>query len=452
MIDQGFAQRGGTIDRAFACCCSAWPSRWRWRRRRASIFVSLLGERVVADLRAAPVRHLLALDAGFFEPHPQRRTGLAPVRRHRTAAQRGRLQHVGRAAQRRDGARQHRDAVRHQPAPGGVRAGRHPAGRAADRASAAGACRRSRAPARTASPTPTRSPAKRSARCAPCRRMRANPTSAGASPTRVATAVATARKRIGVQAIVTAVAITLFFGAITLVLWSGAHDVVAGRMSAGTLGQFVLYAMIGGGSVGALAEVWNEVQRAAGGMGRINELLQERPAGRARACRAAAAAGARRDPPSTTSPSTTPSRAGRACAGRLQPARAARRNRGAGRPFRRRQEHGVLAAAALPRSATPAASAIDGIDMRAARPGRAARSHRAGAAGSRRSSPPAPRDNIRYGRLEAERRRGRAAARSAEAARLHRRPAAEATTANSANAARACPAASSNASPSRARC
>lgn len=88
-------------------------------------------------------------------------------------------------------------------------------------------------------------------------------------------AVATARKRIGMQAIVTAVAITAFFGAIIIVLWSGAHDVVAGRMSAGTLGQFVLYAMLGGGSVGALAEVWNDVQRAAGGMGRINDLFFE---------------------------------------------------------------------------------------------------------------------------------------------------------------------------------
>jgi ABC transporter, permease/ATP-binding protein len=92
----------------------------------------------------------------------------------------------------------------------------------------------------------------------------------------VARSVATARRRIAVQALVTAVAISLVFGAITLVLWSGAHDVVAGRMSAGTLGQFVLYALFGGGSVGALAEVWNELQRAAGGMGRIAELLGER--------------------------------------------------------------------------------------------------------------------------------------------------------------------------------
>ncbi|WFC43360.1 ABC transporter transmembrane domain-containing protein [Pseudoxanthomonas sp. SE1] len=94
----------------------------------------------------------------------------------------------------------------------------------------------------------------------------------------IATAVETARKRIRAQAWVTAAAITLIFGAITLVLWSGAHDVIDGTMSAGTLGQFVLYALIGGGSVGALAEVWNELQRAAGGMGRIAELLGETPA------------------------------------------------------------------------------------------------------------------------------------------------------------------------------
>ncbi|MGJ4729347.1 ABC transporter transmembrane domain-containing protein [Luteimonas sp. SDU101] len=92
----------------------------------------------------------------------------------------------------------------------------------------------------------------------------------------VALSVATARRRIGVQSLVTAVAISLVFGAIILVLWSGAHDVIDGEMTAGTLGQFVLYALLGAGSVGALAEVWNELQRAAGGMGRIGELLGER--------------------------------------------------------------------------------------------------------------------------------------------------------------------------------
>ena len=99
----------------------------------------------------------------------------------------------------------------------------------------------------------------------------------GRFDTAVQVAVRTATKRISAQAVMTAAAITLFFGAITLVLWSGAHDVNAGRMSAGTLIQFVLYALFGGGSVAALAEVWNELQRAAGGMSRIGELMHETP-------------------------------------------------------------------------------------------------------------------------------------------------------------------------------
>ncbi len=90
-------------------------------------------------------------------------------------------------------------------------------------------------------------------------------------------ALDSARRRIAAQSWVTALAIVLIFGAVTLVLWSGAREVVTGEMSAGTLGQFLMYAMIGGGSVGALAEVWNELQRAAGGMGRVNELMQEAP-------------------------------------------------------------------------------------------------------------------------------------------------------------------------------
>ncbi|NDK37677.1 ATP-binding cassette domain-containing protein [Pseudoxanthomonas gei] len=88
-------------------------------------------------------------------------------------------------------------------------------------------------------------------------------------------AVETARKRIRAQAGVTAAAITLIFGAIVLMLWTGAHDVIAGDMTKGSLAQFVVYALIAGGSVGALAEVWNDLQRSAGGMGRITELLQE---------------------------------------------------------------------------------------------------------------------------------------------------------------------------------
>jgi len=91
----------------------------------------------------------------------------------------------------------------------------------------------------------------------------------------LAVAVETSRKRVRAQAAVTAVAIALIFGAIVVVLWTGARDVASGSMSAGTLVQFLLYAVIGGGSVGALAETWNEIQRAAGGMGRISELFDE---------------------------------------------------------------------------------------------------------------------------------------------------------------------------------
>ncbi len=91
-------------------------------------------------------------------------------------------------------------------------------------------------------------------------------------------ALAAARKRIGLQSGLTAFAILIIFGGITLILWSGARSVVSGSMTAGTLTQFVFYAMIGAGSVGALAEVWAEVQRAAGGMSRIADLFEEHSA------------------------------------------------------------------------------------------------------------------------------------------------------------------------------
>jgi len=93
----------------------------------------------------------------------------------------------------------------------------------------------------------------------------------------VARAYAAALDRVRLQALLTAVVIVLVFGAITAVLWSGARDVIAGDMTPGVLGQFVLYAMIGAGSVGALTEVWSEVQRAAGGMARLQALLEEQP-------------------------------------------------------------------------------------------------------------------------------------------------------------------------------
>jgi ATP-binding cassette subfamily B protein len=89
----------------------------------------------------------------------------------------------------------------------------------------------------------------------------------------VARALATARRRIATTGTLTAMVILLTFGAITLVLWAGAQAVLAGTMAVGVLSQFVLYAVLAGGSVGALTEVWGEVLRASGAIGRISELL-----------------------------------------------------------------------------------------------------------------------------------------------------------------------------------
>jgi len=93
----------------------------------------------------------------------------------------------------------------------------------------------------------------------------------------IARAVATARKRIGQRAGLTALVILLIFGAITFALWSGARSVMSGGLDAGVLGQFVLYAVITAGSFGGLTEVWSEISRANGALERIGELLAARP-------------------------------------------------------------------------------------------------------------------------------------------------------------------------------
>jgi ATP-binding cassette subfamily B protein len=93
----------------------------------------------------------------------------------------------------------------------------------------------------------------------------------------IALALATARRRISVRAFLTAAIIVLFFGAITLVLWAGAHDVLDGTLQAGVLSQFVLYALFSAGSLMSLSEVWGDVLRAAGATERISELFAEEP-------------------------------------------------------------------------------------------------------------------------------------------------------------------------------
>ena len=91
-------------------------------------------------------------------------------------------------------------------------------------------------------------------------------------------AFVTAVRRVRARSLLTALAILLIFGAIVFVLWLGAHAVIEGRMSAGTLTQFVLYAAMVAGATGALSEVMGDVQRAAGATERLLELLGARPA------------------------------------------------------------------------------------------------------------------------------------------------------------------------------
>ena len=85
----------------------------------------------------------------------------------------------------------------------------------------------------------------------------------------------TAMQRIRARSLLTLVAILLVFGAIVFVLWLGAHAVIAGQMTGGELGQFILYATIVAGAIGALSEVMGEAQRAAGATERLLELLAE---------------------------------------------------------------------------------------------------------------------------------------------------------------------------------
>jgi ATP-binding cassette subfamily B protein len=89
----------------------------------------------------------------------------------------------------------------------------------------------------------------------------------------VGSALRTALQRAKVRASLTAIAIVFIFGGVTLVLWVGTQAVIAGEMTSGQLGQFLLYAIFASGSAAALSEMWGQVQRASGAMERIVELL-----------------------------------------------------------------------------------------------------------------------------------------------------------------------------------
>ena len=84
-------------------------------------------------------------------------------------------------------------------------------------------------------------------------------------------------KRTRVRALLTAIGTMMIFGAVTFVLWQGAHRVLAHTMTAGELSQFLIYAVYVGISAASLSEMWGEVQRAAGAMERLVELRNATP-------------------------------------------------------------------------------------------------------------------------------------------------------------------------------
>jgi ATP-binding cassette subfamily B protein len=274
MIDQGFSA-GGDIDRWFLLMFAVALLLGVATALRF-YFVSLLAERVLADLRGRLYRHLLALDQAFYDRSRSAElvSRLAAdtelvrgvVGSSMSVALRSVVIVIGSVVM----------LVVTSPTLAGLAVVGIPlavlpialGGRRVRKASEATQDRVAEANARAGETLGAMHTVQSYARAA---------YEAGRFDAALRATLGAATRRIRLQALLTAVAIVLFFGAIVLVLWSGAQAVIEGRMSAGTLGQFMLYALIGAGSVGALAEVWSEVQRAGGGMRRIAALFAERP-------------------------------------------------------------------------------------------------------------------------------------------------------------------------------
>ncbi len=87
----------------------------------------------------------------------------------------------------------------------------------------------------------------------------------------------TARRRIKWRAGLTLVVISMIFGAITGIMWEGATDVVSGQLTGGTITAFIFAGVLTASSFGALTEVWGDILRGAGAASRLGELLQAEP-------------------------------------------------------------------------------------------------------------------------------------------------------------------------------
>ncbi|MEO6153704.1 MAG: ABC transporter transmembrane domain-containing protein, partial [Croceibacterium sp.] len=87
----------------------------------------------------------------------------------------------------------------------------------------------------------------------------------------------TAKQRIALRAVMTAVTIAVIFGSITALMWRGAVQVSEGVLSGGTIAAFVLTGVMVAGALGSLAEVYGDLLRGAGAASRLDELLHEQP-------------------------------------------------------------------------------------------------------------------------------------------------------------------------------
>ena len=160
-----------------------------------------------------------------------------------------------------------------------------------------------------------------------------------------------ARDATKARAMLTAIAIFLIFASVVVVLWVGAQDVLVGRITAGRLGQFVLYAVFAAGGLGELSQVWGEIAQASGAAERLFEILGIEPQIKAPAQPVALPKPARGEVEFRDVRFAYPARPDAAGARRHFVSRAARREGRAGRPVRRRQEHDLPSDPAVLRSA-----------------------------------------------------------------------------------------------------
>ena len=86
-----------------------------------------------------------------------------------------------------------------------------------------------------------------------------------------------ARNSTRARAYLTATVIFLIFASVVAILWIGSHDVLTNQISAGRLGQFILYAAFAAGALGELSQVWGEISQASGASERLFEILRIKP-------------------------------------------------------------------------------------------------------------------------------------------------------------------------------